>query len=130
MYEADQRSELRYTLLIRKVSARGVPNLRLYVIYGGRLYWQNGYKSSFHRQMSLLRSGCPNQIVSRIFLSCLLMGGNGLLNFNVRLLILMNVLSGMQLMLKQAFEIPGLPAAIGVKNKKLLSKQSLPLRVK
>src|SRR3974377_1741833 len=99
-------------------------------MYEGRLCWQNGYKSNTHKQISHLRNGYPNQIVSQTFLSIMLMDDNGPLNFNVRLLILMNGFSGIQPIFKRIFEIPGLSAAIDVRNKKLSSKRSLLLRVR
>src|SRR6266581_7933847 len=123
MFEVDQRNVLKYTLLIRKVSALGVLSQRRYVIYEGRWCWRSGYKSNSHRQVSPLRNAYPNQIVSRIFLSRMLMGDNGLLNFNARHLILMNGTYDIQPILKRAFKIPGLSAAIDVRNKKLSSKQ-------
>src|SRR5207248_4630245 len=112
MCAVDQRNVLKYTLRIRKASALGVLNQRRYVICEGRLCWQGGYKSSFPKQVSPWKNGYPNQIVSRIFLSLMLMGDNGLLSFNVRLLILMNGNYAILPIAKRTFKIPGLLAAI------------------
>ena len=59
MSEVDQRNELKYTLLIRKVSVPGVQNQRQYVIYKGRLCWQSGYKSNFRDASLSLEKRLP-----------------------------------------------------------------------